>query len=354
MEVPRNGLHMLDLRRPHIDEVSNDHLIEGLDKFRDQMADPFEVRHQRLISGKGLVLGRTDVWAGDTLVADTFSDEDADLLVRRYRKVRRARRTNSVKKVPGHLLFFQKPAFKNYFHWMAEGLPRLSVLNDPDIMAQLDGVILRFGAKRVPKYVSESLELFFPHLLDKIVCLNAPEIEAERLAFFTDRGLDRAAKTRMYHAAADFLDSLKKPDTPGDEVVFISRSNMPRRRLVNEDALIDHLSKRFKVSVFFGDKMTVAEQAAALGKAHTVIGVHGAGLTNVIFAPRGAKLIEINSMQYLRRTRSFHDSALLAGVKPYLALGEYLGDSPRITNDTGGDIFIDPQYFDRVSELVSA
>lgn len=140
---------------------------------------------------------------------------------------------------------------------------------------------------------------------------------------------------------------------PGEKVIVISRANASNRRLVNEQALIDHLSARFPVQVMIGDRLSVAQQREVMAGARAVVGVHGAGLTNTVFAPQGARLIEITSGQYVNRTASFHDAALVCGILPLLVLAEEHGDRTEVVANVGNDLYLDPAGFDAICAMIA-
>ncbi|MDJ0707109.1 MAG: glycosyltransferase family 61 protein [Leptolyngbyaceae cyanobacterium MO_188.B28] len=73
--------------------------------------------------------------------------------------------------------------------------------------------------------------------------------------------------------------------------IFISRKNAGRRRIVNEDELIEKLSRLDFVAYTLED-MSVADQARLFSQAEIIVAPHGAGLTNMIFSEKAA-IIEL-------------------------------------------------------------
>ena len=76
--------------------------------------------------------------------------------------------------------------------------------------------------------------------------------------------------------------------------VYISRATAARRRLLNEDEILPILL-RHGFDILQAEGMGVAEQARRFGAARTIMGLHGAGLSNMIFAAPGAEVIEFIS-----------------------------------------------------------
>jgi capsular polysaccharide biosynthesis protein len=79
--------------------------------------------------------------------------------------------------------------------------------------------------------------------------------------------------------------------------VYISRQRASGRQIVNHDAFADLLKRWSFVEVFAEDHSPV-ELATRLRDARVLISPHGAGLANMILAPRSAKVVELFSSHY--------------------------------------------------------
>jgi capsular polysaccharide biosynthesis protein len=85
-----------------------------------------------------------------------------------------------------------------------------------------------------------------------------------------------------------------EPEERADELLFVSRSDSPHHVLLNEgriQALLEPLG--FKTVVLSG--MPFAEQVRLFSRARVIVAAHGAGLTNLMFAPAKAVVVEIVS-----------------------------------------------------------
>lgn len=87
------------------------------------------------------------------------------------------------------------------------------------------------------------------------------------------------------------------PAATGRQPLLVSRSDARIRNLVNEDALARRLSV-FGFRRLCPGTVSHIEQVAAFSSASVIVGVHGAGLTNLIFAPPGTLVIEIFGHNY--------------------------------------------------------
>src|SRR6266436_4954051 len=74
--------------------------------------------------------------------------------------------------------------------------------------------------------------------------------------------------------------------------IYIRRGNTRTRNLTNEAEVIAFLKKFDFVSVSM-DGLTCEAQARLFASAETIIGVHGAALTNLLFASEGCKVVEM-------------------------------------------------------------
>jgi capsular polysaccharide biosynthesis protein len=78
----------------------------------------------------------------------------------------------------------------------------------------------------------------------------------------------------------------------GPKRIYVERGFVRNRRLLNEDALMTFLAghgfERLRM-----DGLSVSEQARTFANAEAIVAVHGAALTNLVFAAPGAKVVEI-------------------------------------------------------------
>jgi hypothetical protein len=80
--------------------------------------------------------------------------------------------------------------------------------------------------------------------------------------------------------------------------IYVSRQDAPHRTMQNESELISILVK-FGFKIIVPSKMTYSEQVIAFSRAKVIVGIHGAGLTNIGFASNKALLIEIFDVAYM-------------------------------------------------------
>lgn len=98
-----------------------------------------------------------------------------------------------------------------------------------------------------------------------------------------------------------------RPVTNAGRRLYISRRGTKLRQIVNEDEMVAAL-KRLDFTVLEAKWSNHPEQLAAFSAADVIVGVHGAGLTNIIFSAPGTKVLEIFPHDH-RKTSMLHLSA---------------------------------------------
>lgn len=178
-----------------------------------------------------------------------------------------------------------------YSHWLRSYLPRLEGIQayqqhtgiSPSIILEADP----------PSWVVESLEYF--GFGEQIVYWSRDqELTVERLLVPSVRRVEQLGDKSsqdfklLSPAAVRWLrDSAhRNGDTQEDTAqtrIFISRTDAERRHLANHDDIEAYLETQGFESYELST-LSFAEQVALFQRADIVVGVHGAGLTNLVFA----------------------------------------------------------------------
>lgn len=189
-------------------------------------------------------------------------------------------------RLPGHFFYLGGDLVRGYSHWLFDALPRLMMLervSRPGIQ------LILFG--KLNQWQADSLRLLGYDRCD-ILELRDRHIECEVLHFPSAVGETGSLSPRALGFLRQRLLGGRAPDRAGHRRLYISRRLAGRRHIVNEDELMPILqSKGFEVVMT--EQMPFEEQVALFAEADIVIGAHGAGLSNLAFAPANCRLLEI-------------------------------------------------------------
>ena len=182
----------------------------------------------------------------------------------------------------------------NYYHWFFDVLSRIIDLKDSGWFGQVDYFLLPEYEQHFQK---ESLE-FFGIKQDKIISsVKYKHVYADciivsshpRTATYSVRSFHALELQRLFSSKAQLkIDSSKH--YPSN--FFISRSDAPRRKILNEEQLSQNLLEKEIFTIKISD-YTFQECIHLFRNANWVISTHSAALTNIIFSKDTTKIFEI-------------------------------------------------------------
>jgi hypothetical protein len=176
-----------------------------------------------------------------------------------------------------------------YYHWMFDILPKLQIIGklfDDTYTIVLsfvrrnfiDESLIELGVKNYlyadNKFHIYAKETLVPELPSEI---GNPRIES--LIFLRER----------------FLGSIKLANLQNK--VYISRRYSSKRRVLNENELIT-LIKSYGFQVYYLENLSFTQQVDLFSTAMIVLSPHGAGLSNIVFMPKGSSVIELFPNNY--------------------------------------------------------
>jgi hypothetical protein len=85
---------------------------------------------------------------------------------------------------------------------------------------------------------------------------------------------------------------INKQDAPGGKILFVER-NGGYRRAIGLDENIRGQLRELGVSFFDPTNISIKEQIQTFSNAQIIIGVHGAGIANILWCREGTKVVEI-------------------------------------------------------------
>jgi capsular polysaccharide biosynthesis protein len=175
-----------------------------------------------------------------------------------------------------------------YFHWLTDALTRLYVMRQ-----RLDQFLLLLPSDYAGlDFVQSSLKCF---AVKNVEFVKPDEVLLCRTLFMPTHTAPSGHYS--HELIAGVRDQLLQTfgdttDARPSERVYISRGRARKRRIVNETAVADLLSE-FGFQVVYAEELTFEQQVRLCSRTRYLVSNHGAGLTNMLFLPEGAAVLEL-------------------------------------------------------------
>lgn len=179
---------------------------------------------------------------------------------------------------------------ENYYHWLVDTLPRLLVLRQthPNMLLMLPQPLL---PKQLPDYISRSAAVlgftnYLPVNTRQILqagCVVLPELTAPSLS---------QNPALIKQVRFELLAALSPAPVLATRKIYAARSIRGVRGLVNEPE-VDAVLLGFGFEKVYFEDFSFLEQISLMRETAVLVGVHGAGMTNMLFLPDSAKVIEL-------------------------------------------------------------
>jgi len=188
-------------------------------------------------------------------------------------------------------LIFDNWSIGNYYHWIAEALPRLILLRrvKPDCLILLPG-------PTPPMYVTRTVKaLGFDrtYIMSPGEILNVPRLHVPALPGLYGCIIPEYVKDVRKAILEDVQSEMGIIPVPKRRV-YVSRSMQKWRQLTNESELLE-LLEFYEFEVVYFEKMSFIEQVIIMQETQVFLTIHGANMTNMLFLPDESKAIEILS-----------------------------------------------------------
>jgi len=183
--------------------------------------------------------------------------------------------------LPRAAVFMAGGARGNYGHFLFDALPGLHALDRLQVLAQIPA-----AAPPLRPWGREILQM--AGLAARQI--TAPAVRVDHLVYVTTLN---AYLNRAGPLVAQTARRLQTAEPEGSQApVYLSRRAYVKRRLIAERRLEAALAAA-GVRILRPERMSVRAQRAALSRCEALIGPSGAALANVMFLPRGARVIEL-------------------------------------------------------------
>lgn len=181
----------------------------------------------------------------------------------------------------------------NYSHWLFRDLLKLAALED----ALLEGYPWLLNSD-LKSYQLEYLDLLGVPPHRRRLVSRGEVITCDQLivpALLTSK---RAIATGIDWLRRRFA-ALCVPQAQAQALVYVSRADAAYRHVLNEDELVSALAG-LGFEVVVPGRCSVREQIRAFSSAKLIVAVHGAALTNMVYAPAHAAYVEVVSSALAR------------------------------------------------------
>ena len=238
-----------------------------------------ELAEGRIVGSVRLVVTRNGIAVGrlQALIGCNEPQKHYQLRNPRFRLLRRR---------PGVALLLGIPESSNYFHWLLNSAPRWKLLEAAGQTKAYDYVLLNDSA---PPFQDETLDRMGIPPSKRLRCSTHSLLQFERLVV-PDMPLPRCRVPGWACAWVRSLFPERDPNAP--KLLYVSRRTASRRRLANELEVEPHL-KKLGFAIVQPERLGLVEQVKLFSAAKCIVAPHGAGLTNIVFAPPGAHLVEL-------------------------------------------------------------
>ncbi len=234
----------------------------------------------------GKVLTKDDKLVEDVIVLEYGKS----ISTHRLLKLKRTKDSPKYEKFHGRLAVIASSGSENFYHWIFQILPRIKILKESKVKWDK----LYFYEIDKP-YQWETLEQLGIEKEDILIGKPDHIYEADVLIVpdipvWPAKGLGFSTWVIQFLRSSFLPTTLVSKKFPSK--IFILRKKAASRQCVNRQEVVETLRSAGYQGVSLED-YSIMEQASMFRQAKEIIGVHGSGLTNLIYCEPGTKVIEI-------------------------------------------------------------
>ena len=181
--------------------------------------------------------------------------------------------------------FFLLGGENNYWHYLCDFIPRLLCLTNIEEKIKII----------IPSNLPEKYILFTEQIINELNIKNITfyKINENYIFQFEKIFISKRPNINFTYIFYDSLLGKYFPKKPVNNL-FIIRGKVTRRRAINEKEISENL-KRYNYKTIDCAILTIQEQVSIFSQAKNIIILSGASLINLLFVPKGIKVIEIRS-----------------------------------------------------------
>jgi hypothetical protein len=236
--------------------------------------------------------------------------------------------------------------YHNYFHWITQALPAI------DFSLRRDGQVrtVALGLPVLRPWQEESLRLLGYDGIKRVTLDDTTKFYGFKNVEFNglvNGGASFCLSGTAYQTYSRLWQEVPK-QSPEGRKIYIARTDSLRRRMRNENALLDAMRARgFEIVV--PGALTLTEQIRVFREASVVVGPHGAGLTNIVFCEPGTIVYELVPDHY--PNICFGNLALICGLRYWADSFVSDGDGHPSARDWDADLAIVTERVDEIETI---
>ena len=230
----------------------------------------------------------------------------------------------------------------NWYHWLTEVLPRLHAARS--LFSSVDHIALPEYYNRYT-FVQETFRLW--HDAPSIFWIPwSQRVIADGLLFVERTAPPWGYRPGLMRSVANYMVS-QCVSTEGEDSslaarIYVTRADAAWRRVANESEIRNLLEEQGFVTVTC-TALSVAEQVRIFSRATHVVGAHGAGLANMIFARAGARVLEFATTDSHAHWHCYYNLAHAMGHRYGLVCSESTaGLAAGFAERRDSDLYVDP------------
>lgn len=210
---------------------------------------------------------------------------------------------------------------RNYWHKLTDDLSLINLLKTNDYNIDIfDNIICEKPISSAEKQIHEIGNISE----EKLVPLSEfKHLESEELYLMT--GNLALAKDPILQTRSTILERAKALSASPLKRIVIGRDDVNTRRWLNQYESVNLLKEKYGFVYVSTSQMNLIEQAKLFNGAEIVVGVHGAGLTNILFMNNNATVIELRYKKQIGKFSSadcYVQVSDLIGIKHFAILCE--------------------------------
>ncbi|MES2592726.1 MAG: glycosyltransferase family 61 protein [Bacteroidota bacterium] len=189
-------------------------------------------------------------------------------------------------KAKKYVLLYDHWSKNNYFHWTVDSLCRLYLFKH-----HLNFEYTLLLPENCPSYILNTLEKFDVENIEFIPLKSFLQIEdlyvMNYAAWSGQQHPDVIKKLRNHLMSQTIHDKMAIKMR-----IYVSRGKQKSRRIINEAEVITLLQK-YKFSIVYFEELNFDQQISMMQQTEYLITSHGANMTNILFLPDHAKILEL-------------------------------------------------------------